>query len=71
MSILITIRKISSPSYFLPVKSEKVLSKTFYTIFLRQTQRRRLSHGVCTKTIVVHTTPRSDIGCTTIQTTIC
>ena len=70
MSILMTMRHISSPSYFPPVKSENVLSETFYTISFIQTQRRRLSHGVWNNTMMVYTTPKSDNRCRTIRTTI-
>ena len=71
MSILMTMRQISSPSYFPPVKSEKVLSKTLYTISFRGTHWRLLSHGVWTNTMIVCTTPKIDSGCRTIRTTIC
>ena len=58
VSILMTMRQITSSSYFPLVKSEKVLSENFYTIYFRQTQRRRLSHGVRNKTIMVHITQK-------------
>ena len=70
MWILMKTRQIFSPSYFPPVKTRKVLSETFYTISFRRMQQRRLSHGVWTKTMMVHTTPQSEIGCRTILTTI-
>ena len=62
---------------YLPTKlipsgeKEKVLIKTFCTISFKQTQQGRLSYGVCTKTMMVHTTPKSESGCRTILTTIC
>ena len=70
MSILMKMRQISSPSNFPPVKSEKILSETFYTISFRKTQQRRLSHGVWTKTMIVYTTPKNKSGCRTIRSTI-
>ena len=71
MSILITMRQIASPIYFPMVKSEKVLSKTFYTMYFRQMQQQRLSHGVWNKSTMVHTTPKSDSGFRKTRTTIC
>ena len=71
MSILMKTRQISSPSYFTPVKNEKVFSETFYTISFRRMQRRQLSHMVYTKTTMIHTTHQSDSVCRNIRTTIC
>ena len=52
-------------------KAKSFCLKTFYTIYFRQTQRRCLSHGVCTKIMIIHITPQSNSGCRTIWTTIC
>ena len=71
MSILMTMRQISSPMYFPPAKIKMFLSKNVCTISFRRTHRRRMLHGVWTKEMMVCTTPQSDNGYRTIRTTIC